>query len=543
MINWIADGVTPEMERATAEKFRVWDDAMQRQLLDGDDHQRAYVFQLLEDSTIYAYAFFKNKNGDPLKLYPYQDIIINDPWREILFIAANQIGKSVTLCVKALHFSLTKAGTTVLMTSKTLPQSKDLLREIKRLLQTSSLDYKSVVGDTENKTEIEFLQYVEEPRWNEKLGISELFTVELGKSRIVCVPATEAALGYPADLVLGDEIAFYDNGRDFYYRILKPRTYTTKGQIISFTNPNGQQGIAWELANDPAVHAYRFNFLDCPTNTKDEYDKLQTRLTAEEFDSTVNAVFTNPQGGFLTLKERQMMQEDRDNQIPTVLTAPLYFFFDWAKSRDRTVRACGIPWSQGGELGVYVYELKEYPGGTPYDVIVDDMVNTAKALGYDKIAVVGWDNTGVGRGIEDFMRGIADLGIVCAPVEFSLENKSRIYTMFKLLAERNVRGGSLGIKVPFIRDCDKQLASLRFERSSRGFLQVHHESEKDRDDYPDAIAGLVSLIMQPEFAPVSAIYIEDVGDDIPKDQDAEHRVMNSEERLRKLLEAQNDGEV
>ena len=83
------------------------------------------------------------------------------------------------------------------------------------------------------------------------------------------------------------------------------------------------------------------------------------------------------------------------------------------------------------------------------------------------------------------------------PVEFSLQNKSRIYTLFKFLAEQR------RIKMPYVVECDKQLSMLRFNKTSRGLLQVHHESEKDRDDFPDSLAILTSLIIQPENPPVT----------------------------------------
>ena len=63
------------------------------------------------------------------------------------------------------------------------------------------------------------------------------------------------------------------------------------------------------------------------------------------------------------------------------------------------------------------------------------------------------------------------------------------------------------MKIPFIKECDKQLSMLRFNKTSRGYLQVHHENEKDRDDFPDAIAGLCSLIIQPESPPITATII------------------------------------
>jgi len=117
------------------------------------------------------------------------------------------------------------------------------------------------------------------------------------------------------------------------------------------------------------------------------------------------------------------------------------------------------------------------------------------------VAMVGWDNTGVGRGLEDFTKRVEQLGIMAMPVEFSLENKSRIFTLFKLLAEQQ------RIKIPYVKECDKQLSMLRFQRSPRGHLKVHHENEKDRDDFPDALAGVCSLIIQPENPPISATII------------------------------------
>lgn len=490
----IIDKVTPEMEAATQAKFDSWDEVVQNNLMEqGDEEQKAYVAELLKDPTIYAYAFFRNKEGEPFKLYAYQDIIINDPSKRVIFCAANQIGKSVSLCIKALHFTLTNPGKTVVMVSKTLPQSKDLLREIKRLLQTSTLEYKAIIGDAENKTEVYFKHYD---------GAGN----ELSQSRIICLPATEAALGYAVDLGLEDELAFYENGRHFHFQIFQPRTYTTKGQIIVFSNPNGQQGVFWDLWNDDDYSRYKFKFLDKPGNTLEEYNKLKVKLTQEEFDSTVNAVFTSPEGGFISLRERKAMQEERENFIPTILTQPVYIFFDWGKSMDRTTRCIGIPVTDGQHTGVYVYEVIEYPQGTPYNKIFADLVELVKTVGFDKVAMVGWDNTGVGRGVEDFIKRIQEYGVQAQPVEFSLENKSRIYTIFKLLIERNLMSLP-GIKIPFIQECDKQLAQLRFKKSPRGYLQVHHENDKDRDDFPDCLAGLCSLIVQPDSPPVTVTRI------------------------------------
>ena len=278
----LIEGVTPEMERATAEKFEAWDKVLKEKWLESEDlKKQKEVYLMLLDPTIYAYAFFRDPRNPKkrFKCYAYQDILLNDPHIRIFFAAANQIGKSITLVLKAITFALLNPGKTVLMTSKTLPQSKDLLRQIKQFLQNSRLDYKYDVGDSETKTEIYFRHFEEEEVYDEKLDKTFTQMKELAQSRIICVPATEAALGYAVDLLLPDELPFYEDGEYFYKQILQPRTYTTKGQIMVFGNPNGQQGIGWELWNDEEFHRYRFNFLDCPTNTQEEFDRLSKSLT------------------------------------------------------------------------------------------------------------------------------------------------------------------------------------------------------------------------------------------------------------------------
>ncbi len=507
MENFVSS-ITPEMEKATALKFEKWDKVIEKNILEeGTPEEIKQAYQMLQDPTIYAYAFFRDPRDSSkrFRAYPYQDIIMNDQHKRVLFVAANQIGKSLALCIEGLHHALLNPGETVLLTSKTFPQSKDLLRQIRSLLQNSILDYQYDIGDSDTKTEIYIRHFEEIEVYNEKLSKTFTEKKELPQARIICVPATEAALGYAVHKALVDELFFYEDGEHFFKQILIPRTYTTKGGVKVYSNPNGQQGIGWELWNDKNYNKYKFNFLDCPTNTLEEFDKLSEGLTREQIDSTLLAEFTSPEGGFLTLQERKDMQEERPSMLPSVITKPIYIFFDWAKSRDRTLRTIAIPITKKEEDWadeVYVYEMIEYPQHTPYTKIIDeDLKNLIKDVGPQMVAMVGWDNTGVGKGLEDFTKRVEQLGIMAMPVEFTLENKSRIYTLFKLLAEQG------RIKVPYIKECDKQLSMLRFKRSARGHLQVHHENEKDRDDFPDAIAGVCSLIIQPENPPISATII------------------------------------
>ena len=469
--------IDPQLQLATESKFLAYDTAVAENWAVNHPSKLA---DLLCDDTIYLYAFFRYAN-QPLKLYPYQDLILNDTHKRIIFAASNQIGKSITLCCKALVYALKNPGKTVLMVSKTLPQSKDLLRQIKQLLDSSIFNYQVQIGDSLNKTEIYFKHE----------GFDQ--------SRIICVPATEAALGYAVDLLLIDELAFYDEGRYFYYQIAQPRTYTTKGQIICFSNPNGQIGIFWELWNDPDFNKYNFRFLDKPGNSKAELEKLRKTLTQEEFDSTVMAIFTNPAGGFLSLAQRKSIQEERDNSLPAVNTQPLYIFFDFAKTQDRTVRVTASPTKKDNDWasGVYIHAMIDYPQHKTYSEIVEELHELILSYGVHNFAMIGWDNTGVGKGVEDFINKVQQFGIPVMPVEFSLRNKSRMYTLFKLLVEQK------RVSLPFMDECDKQLAQLRFKKTDGNLLKIHHESERDRDDFPDAIAGVCSMVVQPDFVPVS----------------------------------------
>jgi len=500
----IIEGLTRDMEAKTHLKFLAWDNVENKKILEtGEKEEINTAYRLLQDPTIYAYAFFRDPK-DPkkrFKLYAYQDMIINDTNRRVMFAAANQIGKSISLVVKAVIYAILNPGKTVLMASKTMPQAKDLLRQIKMFLRASILDYQYDIGDSDTKTDISFKHSVDEEYFDEELQETFVRRKPLPESRIICTPATEAALGYAVDLALVDELAFYDDGRYFYEQILEPRTYTTKGQIIVFSNPNGQQGIFWKLWNNDDFARYRFNYLDCPTNTQEEFEINCRGKTREQIDSTMLAIFTNPEGGFLTLEEREEMQEQRPSMLPSIITEPVYIFFDWAKSSDRTVRIIAAPRRNSEEDwadAVHVYEMKEYPSGTPYNEIIDvDLKELATRLGPQKIAMVGWDNTGVGKGLQDFIERIKHFGIPAMPVEFSLQNKSRIYTLFKLLVENR------RIKIPFMQECDKQLSMLRFKTTSRGYLQVHHENDRDRDDFPDALAGLCSIMISPDSPPIT----------------------------------------
>lgn len=496
--NISVDEIQAEFEER---KFKPWDNVVENDLLNSPDPAvRAQAFYLLWDPSVYFYAFFKDFDDldKPFKVYYYQDAFLNDLSDRRLLICGNQQGKSITLILDCIHTAIFNPGTTQLVVSKSLPQAKDLMLQMKQMLRNGTIDYTEDLSDTDTKTEL----YIKQIDTDGK---------SLPDSRIICVPATGSALSYKADKVHLDEVSFQENGETNYQQIYLPRTFASKGQISGYSNPNGQQGLGWKLWNDPTYSKYNFNYLDKPGNTQEDFERASSGMDQDRIDSTLLAKFTSAAGAFLSIEERERIQHKRENMMPPILAdmnAPqkLYIFFDWGKAMDRTVRTTARSFGTYEEPKVYVDELLEYPHRTGYDIILEDLFALIKHVGAHNIAMIGWDNTGVGKGVEDFINRVQQFGIMVQPVEFQIANKSRIYTIFKYLVEQT-RLNPDRISLPFVPECDKQLAKLRFKKTTREYMQVHHESEQDRDDYPDSIVGCVSLIVQPDNPPVTATIV------------------------------------
>jgi hypothetical protein len=460
------DGVTPEHTKRTAAKFKKWDDYI------SEGGTSEYMLELLSDPSIYIYAFFRDPYGNPLKVYSYQDILLNVHHPRTLIPASNQVGKSFYLCLKHIMFGLRNPGTTSLILSRSMFQAKDLMTQIRSLLKLSVLDFKTTIGETENKTELTFRHISEDGK-------------ELKDSRIICAPASETALGFAVSLLSGDEFGFWDTDtKHMYYQVLQPRTYHTKGSIQIISNPNGTENFMYELWLSEEFYKYRVTFLDCPGNTKEEFDKLCATMPQAQIDSTLLGKFTMGSGAYFTTEEINQMLVKRSNLLPpkALMKKPFYVFLDLAKVNDRTVRYIGVPTETSG---VYVYETFEYKEKTPYNEIVEDLKQLILTYGRDLVAAIGFDASGVGSAVEDWIRPLSNFGVRVSPIKFTLQSKSQMYTLLKLLAERNVQeqGTLSGINIPYSDEAKFQFTKLVFKKSNSGNLMIHHENENDRDDF------------------------------------------------------------
>jgi len=133
-------------------KFKKWNHVVQNRLLAEKDKD---AIRLLNDKTVYAYAFLKLDNN-PVKLRNYQDLCINDPYRFKIMESANQLGKSLALDIDACIGFLKDHGKgwNGAIVSKSLPQSMHQMRRIKNILKASSIDYKSEAGTSDSMSVI-----------------------------------------------------------------------------------------------------------------------------------------------------------------------------------------------------------------------------------------------------------------------------------------------------------------------------------------------------------------------------------------------------
>ena len=157
--------ITEKQLEETEAKFKLW----QEKKKEG----RRENLILFRDPTIWAYANLKDEENKPLKLYPYQDLIINNDKRHIAFCAARQIGKTTMLCVKALHHALFTDNAFVIIVSRSEPQAAHVLDVIKEFMLRAEVHFEEVLGDVQNRMEL-FLK-----------------TSEKSISKILCLPPTE----------------------------------------------------------------------------------------------------------------------------------------------------------------------------------------------------------------------------------------------------------------------------------------------------------------------------------------------------------------
>jgi len=498
-------------------KFAMWDYVVENRLLDSEDEAvRDKAILLLEDDTIYEYAFFKNDDGKSFEYEPYQDLIgsckydfnyWNDPNRFVMFVASNQIGKTRLLLGRARKLLFTVKGENIVIITNNLELSKFILSELKSNLNQSAFSnsWRETIGETDNTM---------------MLTVNLKIQGVLYTNRIILRPAGEGSLGYPVHHMFLDELDFHEDGKRLFWKVYYPRLNKTKGSCTVFSNPNPDiskaNSILHELwKGDLFKRKFNFMFLDASWNTQEEYDVAKRNSPSHLFSSTHDGKWSDLSGSFFSDTEIiDMMQNEWKNHL-FITDKPVYISLDLGKMRDNTVIGVGVTNKPVNTLDKYldleVRYTEKLPLKTDYDVIAKriDEIKTFYEDNCAGVAVIAYDSTGQ-KVFGDFLKR---LNISARGVDFSAKesknqrenNKTLMYNNFKLMAENRK------IKVVHTNDCQLQFRKLEVKETPNKALQiVEHKTGGDHDDFPDMCAIMIHVSVRPSSIPVTATRVNKV---------------------------------
>jgi len=435
------------------------------------------------DPTIFAYRFFKDDRGNPLKVYPHQDLILNDPSKQILLNIARQTGKSTAAAIKAIHTAYWNTNALIIIMSATKPQALEVVRKIKTYLLTSDVSFKTLMPrNKENKAEGEL----------KNPGAKTI-------SRIISVPATDGARGYSPDLVICDDMAFWEDADTIFNQVVQPMVDATGGSILALSTPNGRHGPHWNCYNSKHWSAYHFDWHANPLNTQERMDMKKDTMTTLQFKAEYEADFVSSQSSYFTMNEvTQSIHVDAGSGWKGEKN--ICVGVDFGKLHDKCVIDIGTIMNVSEPKNKHIIRLLDHrvkPLGTSYASVINELKSINSSL---RPNIFMLDATGVGEGPFDVLR--AD-GVPVEAFKFSLFSKITIMNNLKILMQQH------RVQIPDEKEILSQLEMFEYEASEKGGVAQPklHAPEGKHDDEVDALA-LMSYGLTTSLGMISSEFIE-----------------------------------
>lgn len=173
---------------------------------------------------------------------PWQRQLLRSPSKRLLVCCSRQSGKSQTAAAMALNTALLEAPALVLIISKALRQSSELLRKVKEM-------YAALRGEVVRKRNWRPIrvkqQQTREAQDNEEKVQDSVLSMEFGNgSRILSLPGTsDTIVGFTPDLIIIDEAS---RTSDVLYSSLRPMLAVSQGRMVVLSTPFGKRGWFWE---------------------------------------------------------------------------------------------------------------------------------------------------------------------------------------------------------------------------------------------------------------------------------------------------------
>lgn len=436
------------------------------------------LYKLKEDITLFASYFFKNPKNLEEDFVPYawQDSILQNPSKRIVVCTARQTGKTTLASLFAIHYAYFNKNATVLVVSKTYPQALEVIEKMKNLMKLGQkLEWDALQpSEKESKAVIKIRNVYEK-------GEPKTF------SRILSVVASDAARGYSADVVICDELAFWENADYVFNQVVEPTTHATKGKIIAISTPNGQQGIFYRIFNSPYWNSYQFDWTANPHTTIEEMEAKKKEMALLEFASEYEAKFVSPKNAYFLPSEINRATGEFAQFASSLVSIGV----DVGKHVDNAVIIVGCvdnPEADKDEQTIGVVEMITKPLETKYSSLVAEVRSLNEKYRASSVMV---DATGSGEGPAETLQ---DLGLPVELVKFSVVKKANVYSTLKKLFEAG------RIKIPNDRDLLNQLGWMMYEYTAVGNIKIY-PPEGCHDDLVDALAlmayGCVNLLGSP----------------------------------------------
>ncbi len=426
------------------------------------DKPEGWMGYLKLDTTVFSHHFFTNVNGEPWKMLPHQDLILNDPSQLRLLNLARGAGKSIVAAAEAITESYWNDNNLVLIMSATKPQALEVIRQIRTFLNTSRFTtWKELIpkGKKESKAEIE----IKNP----------------GKrtySRIISVPATDAARGYSPNLIICDELAFWEDPIIFPQVVLGMlnRVDGITRRILALSTPNGKYGPFWECYNSPHWSVYDFDWRINPYNTEEKMKILRENMTELQFKAEYEADFVSSQSSYFTQIEIENSKNKDANQgykgEQNVVVS-----VDFGKIHDKCVINIGTKIENDV---IRLIDRRVKPLGTDYATVIAELIAINKSI---KPIIFVLDATGVGDGPSDILKS---QGVPVEAFKFSLFSKVTIMNNLKILMQNHK------LQIPDEKELIDQLEMFQYVASEKGGTSQPklHAPEGHHDDEVDALA-------------------------------------------------------
>ena len=442
------------------------------------DHQLPnWAGELKRDSTCFAYFYFKNKLKKRWRNRFYQDIILNDKSKRIVVCISRQMGKSTMAAIKAFHTAYYYPNKTVVIISNTKPQAIELIRRIKELMRSGTFDdFKSLLP-TQRDSRSEII-----------IGHNN------GKdeSRIISVPATDAARGYTADLVIVDEGAFIENGDYIFTQVIEPMTQATKGDILLLSTPNGRVGYFYDAFASKHWSSYQFDWKANPENTQEEMDRKKDTMTSLAFEAEYEAKFLTSQSAYFKHSEIHNSVSKLAGTGALSTHQPMSVGVDFGKIHDKSVMIIGYiinPTDDPSKHIIRVSERREKPLGTEYCEVIGELKHIGKNLKPTNMIL---DASGVGEVPAEILA--KEAGLVTESIKFSIQKKMEIFSNLKILFQQG------RIQIPGDKQMINELELFEYKYTDSGNMMLHAR-EGHHDDEVDALGlmawGLTRAINPP----------------------------------------------